>query len=108
MQLQAEIPRIIAENKACNLLIGEYRDSEPVLSVCLSFCLCDDILPSVKEVRTAGTVGDYHVGLVRFHGLEFLVRVGDGISSVGLYMILSESITAAMTALWIIYDIASP
>ena len=108
MELEPQIPRVISQYQSCHFLVCEYRYSEAVLPVCLSFHLGDDILPSVEKIRTTRTVGDDHIGLVWSHRLELLVRIRERIASVRLDVILAESIAAAVPSLRVIYDVASP
>ena len=75
MHLQAEVPGVIAEDKAGYLLVGEDRDSMTVFPVGLACHLRNYVLPSVKEVWAAGTVGYYHIRFVGLHAFKFLVGV---------------------------------
>ena len=108
VQLQAEVPRVVAQQQAGDFLVGEHGDAVSVLPVGLAFGLGYHILPAVEEIRAAGAVGDDHVGVVRLHGLEFLVGVGKGIAAVGLDVVLPETVAAAVAAFGVVDDAASP
>ena len=108
VQLQSEVPRVVAQQQAGDFLVGEHGDAVSVLPVCLALGLGYHVLPAVEEVRAPRAVGDDHVGMVRLHGLEFLVGVGEGISPVGLDVVLPEAVAAAVAAFGIVDDAAAP
>ena len=108
MELEAELPRVVAEQKTCKLLIREHWNAEAFLVVGLMFKLGDGVLPLVEKHVAAWTVGEDEVRLVRFHRLEFLLGIGDGVAAVFLNKILTETKTAAMATLGIVDDLAAP
>ena len=65
-----------SQHKSGYFLVCEDWNAMAVLSVGLAGGFSDDVLPSVEEVRASWTVGYNEVRLIRFHALEFLVRIG--------------------------------
>ncbi len=108
MGLESKVPRVVAEHEASHFFVGEHWDSVPLLSVCLAGRFRDHILPSVKEIRASWAVGDDHVRVERLHALELLVGVGDGVASVALDEVLAKAESAAVPALRIVNDLATP
>ena len=108
MHLKSEIPRVVTHHQTCHFLVGQSWNSVAVLAVGLAGLLSDDVLPSVKELRASWTVGDYQIRLIRLHRLEFFIGVRLRIATVCLHEILTESESAAMTALRVIDNFATP
>lgn len=108
MRLESKVPRVVAKHQSRHFHVGEDRDPVALLPVSLAGRLGDNILPSVKEIRASGAVGDDHVRVERLHAFELLVGVGDGVASVALYEVLAETEAAAVPALRIVYDLTTP
>lgn len=108
MQLKAEGPRVVAEEETREFFVGEDGDAVTFSVVCLSLHLGYGILPFVEEHGAAWTVGEDEVGLVGFHRLELLLRVGDAVASIFLHKVLSETEAAAVSAFWIVDYLAAP
>src|SRR5690606_2856108 len=108
MVLKPELPWIVSQNQAGDLLISQDGNSLAISTVGNAVNLPDGVLPAVHEHGAARAVGNYHIGPVRFHRLKLLSRGKERVAPVGLHQVLSEAEAATVTPFRVINDITAP